>query len=235
LHGRFPETIELGSQGKTVEMWQLVVGIDPPDGAFGPITDARTRSWQSAHGIDPDGVVGPLTWTAAMKTVGKAGTPRTGGAPAGTRPLPQSVANQPAITAFAIETLNNPVAYPMGSTNERTVNGVQVVARIEPHTWTHRAGKLVTNLNPPIRGVTLYQRVDDQVGNDPVVWRVSEHGGEYSTKTDQGGNMMSIGDDFNSRPAGFMAPVGNEEAGSQGEHGCPSDIRGPASKYRLKR
>src|SRR6266702_3627544 len=85
LHGKFPETVQLGSNSPTVSHWQEVVGIDPPDGAFGPITDQATRSWQSQNGIDPDGVVGPLTWTAAFKGVGNASTPSTGGLPPGTR------------------------------------------------------------------------------------------------------------------------------------------------------
>ncbi len=197
LHGKFPETIELGSNGKTVQEWQTVIGVQPPDGAFGPITDQQTRAWQSSHGIDPDGVVGPLTWTAAMKGVGNASTPSTGGIPAGTQRLPQAVANKTAITAFAVETLNN-YAIPMGGTSQRNIEGVQVMARIEPHTWTHRAGKLVTNLNPPIRGVTLYQVTDPSMfAGDPVVWRVSEHGFDYGSTdnvTDRvGGGMMNAG------------------------------------------
>ena len=180
LHGGFPETIELGSQGKTVEMWQTVVDVQPPDGSFGPITDQVTKQWQSAHGIDPDGVVGPLTWTAAMKTVGNASTPKTGGPPEGTRPLPQAVANKPAITTFALETLNNKAVL-MGMTDKRNIDGVQVMARIEPHTWTHRGGKLVTGLNPPIRGVTLYEILDSSqfagdFGCDTGIYRVSQHG-----------------------------------------------------------
>lgn len=224
LGGSFPETIYYdavsgqGSQGKTVEMWQTVIDVTP-DGSFGPQTDQWTKSWQQAHGIDPDGVVGPLTWTAAMKTVGNATTPKaTGGPPPGTRPLPQSIANKAAITAFAIETLNDR-SIQMGQTNERAIEGYPIVARIEPHTWTHRNGVLVTGLNPPIRGVTLYVRDDATVSGD-VVWRVSEHGcdtmhGEYRTQTDQGGRMA--------------------EVGSEGEHGCPSDIRGNPKKYRFKR
>lgn len=158
--GRYPETIYHGSTGTTVSMWQTVLGIVPPDGSFGPITDEKTKAWQRSHGIEPDGVVGPLTWAAAMKTVGNASTQRAGGPPMGTRPLPQAVANKPAITAFAIETLNNK-AIQMGMTDKRNIGGVQVMARIEPHTWTHRQGKLVTGLNPPIRGVTLYEIVDE--------------------------------------------------------------------------
>ena len=202
LHGKFPETIRFDAisgqsvgSSKTISMWQNVIDVTP-DGSFGPATDQATRAWQNDHGIDPDGVVGPLTWTAAMKGVGNAGSPKpVSGPPAGTRPLPQAVANQAAITAFAIETLHNR-AIQMGDTDRRTINGVDVLARIEPHTWTHRNGVLVTGLNPPIRGVTLYEITDpSQFGWDGPnrTYTVSQHGGEYGTQTDQGGRMASVG------------------------------------------
>ena len=183
LHGSYPETIRWdpesgqGSSGQTVEMWQTVLGVTA-DGSFGPQTDSATKQWQADHGIDPDGVVGPITWKAAMKSVGTAMSPPSGGAPQGTRPLPQSIANKPAITAFAIETLNKPAEFPMGAMNRRTVAGVDVVARIEPHTWTHRNGKLVTGLNPPIRGVTLYEVVDPAIvaAGDSVPFAESQSG-----------------------------------------------------------
>jgi putative peptidoglycan binding protein len=231
LGGKYPETIRWdadsgqGSQGKTVAMWQTVLGIEP-DGSFGPMTNTMTRAWQGQHGIDPDGVVGPLTWAAAMKGVGHAGTPPTGGPPPGTRPLPQAVANKAAITAFAIETLNQPSAYPMGSTNSRNIDGVQVMARIEPHTWTHRNGQLVTNLNPPIRGVTLYEIIDPaQFSGDDVVWRVSQHGAEQGYMPLYGGE----GSTLSRSDAGNMSSVG-----SDAEMGC-SDYRGNPKKYTFKR
>jgi hypothetical protein len=184
LHGSYPETIRWdvesgqGSSGKTVEMWQAVIGAQQ-DGSFGPQTDSATRQWQADHGIDPDGVVGPLTWKAAMKDVGTSKSPGLpSGAPQGTRPLSQAVANKPAITAFAVETLNNSKEFPMGGMNRRTVAGVDIVARIEPHTWTHRQGKLVTGLNPPIRGVTLYEVVDPAIvaAGDSVPFADSQSG-----------------------------------------------------------
>jgi hypothetical protein len=51
----------------------------------------------------------------------------------------------------------------MYSTTLKDFGDVKVVGRIEKHTWTHRGGKLVTNLNPPIRGATLYMVTDDKV------------------------------------------------------------------------
>jgi hypothetical protein len=158
-----PPVIQQGSSGEAVTNWQHIIGITPSDGEFGPITAAATRSWQSARGIEPDAVVGPLTWKAALREAPARVTgnvPASGGEmqplPPGTKPLPQSVANAPAITAFAVELVHTPDAYPMGSITSRNFGDKTVLGRIEKHTWTHKAGKLVTGLNPPIRGATLY-------------------------------------------------------------------------------
>lgn len=58
-------TIQSGSTGPTVTAWQNTIGVVPADGIFGPQTLAATKAWQSAHGLTPDGIVGPLTWAAA--------------------------------------------------------------------------------------------------------------------------------------------------------------------------
>jgi len=58
------QTLQLGSSGGDVIMWQEVLGM-LPDGQFGSKTREATMTWQKAHGIDPDGVVGPATWAAA--------------------------------------------------------------------------------------------------------------------------------------------------------------------------
>lgn len=34
------------------------------DGIFGPVTLKAVKHFQSTHGLDPDGMVGPLTWAA---------------------------------------------------------------------------------------------------------------------------------------------------------------------------
>ncbi len=58
-------TIQQGSTGPDVVLWQKIVGTTP-DGVFGPKTDVATRAWQAAHGLTADGIVGPLTWAAAL-------------------------------------------------------------------------------------------------------------------------------------------------------------------------
>ncbi len=57
-------TLRPGSTGTDVVLWQRILNVSP-DGDFGPITAAATRTWQSARGLTPDAVVGPKTWTRA--------------------------------------------------------------------------------------------------------------------------------------------------------------------------
>jgi hypothetical protein len=67
-----PRTIKIGSTGKVVRMWQAFLGFSGPDidGKFGAKkTKPATIKWQKAHGLTPDGVVGPKTWEAALKSI----------------------------------------------------------------------------------------------------------------------------------------------------------------------
>lgn len=63
------------SSGASVIAWQNILIRDgnakpgTADGFFGPNTTARTKAWQSAHGLGADGVVGPKTWSVALSTV----------------------------------------------------------------------------------------------------------------------------------------------------------------------
>ena len=52
-----------GATGDLVKELQAKLGVEQV-GHFGPKTDAAVRAFQSAHGLDPDGVVGPDTWAA---------------------------------------------------------------------------------------------------------------------------------------------------------------------------
>lgn len=55
-----------GITGPAVRAWQRIVGVhyDRVDGIPGDEFDAHVKAWQEAHGVEPDGVVGPLTRAA---------------------------------------------------------------------------------------------------------------------------------------------------------------------------
>ncbi len=59
-------TIAYGSVGAAVKLAQELLdksGADLViDGIFGPLTEAATKAFQSAHGLSVDGIIGPLTW-----------------------------------------------------------------------------------------------------------------------------------------------------------------------------
>ena len=58
-------TLRQGSTGKAVRYVQLRVGA-AIDGKFGTATSQAVRTWQRAHGLDADGIVGPRTWAALL-------------------------------------------------------------------------------------------------------------------------------------------------------------------------
>ncbi len=58
------ETIRRGSSGDAVTAWQGVLGIEVT-GVFDYTTEEVTRAWQAQRGLEPDGIVGPKTWSAA--------------------------------------------------------------------------------------------------------------------------------------------------------------------------
>ncbi len=64
------KTLQMGSQGSDVEAWQKVLGLPVQDGIFGEVTHAATLDWQTAHGLDADGIVGPKTWASAHIEIG---------------------------------------------------------------------------------------------------------------------------------------------------------------------
>jgi len=54
--------LKLGSTGDDVVKLQNKLGVDPI-GKFGPKTEAAVKSWQSANGLTPDGIVGDGSWS----------------------------------------------------------------------------------------------------------------------------------------------------------------------------
>jgi peptidoglycan hydrolase-like protein with peptidoglycan-binding domain len=68
---QFPATLRKGSNGEGVTRLQELlrdIGYDPGgvDGEFGPGTESAVKRFQSEHGLDADGVVGPNTWTGLV-------------------------------------------------------------------------------------------------------------------------------------------------------------------------
>ncbi len=63
--GAIKRVLKRGLYGADVALWQSAIGVAPADGIFGPMTEAATKAWQSAHGLVADGIVGPLTRAAA--------------------------------------------------------------------------------------------------------------------------------------------------------------------------
>lgn len=55
-------TLRRGALGQFVRMLQLRLGAES-DGFFGPKTEVAVREFQRDHGLVPDGIVGPKTWT----------------------------------------------------------------------------------------------------------------------------------------------------------------------------
>ncbi|WP_194411343.1 peptidoglycan-binding domain-containing protein [Microbacterium cremeum] len=57
-------TVRLGDTGEAVRALQTLLADLAVDGAFGPLTDAAVREFQSMFAPPADGIVGPVTWHA---------------------------------------------------------------------------------------------------------------------------------------------------------------------------
>lgn len=64
------QTIRNGSKGKAVKIWQVILGYTGTeiDGVFGSGTEADTKTWQKAHSLTVDGVVGSKSWKAGLES-----------------------------------------------------------------------------------------------------------------------------------------------------------------------
>ena len=60
--------IESGNIGKAVEVWQKIVGTTE-DGEFGPKTKAATIAFQQRYSLEVDGIAGPESWGAGLRTL----------------------------------------------------------------------------------------------------------------------------------------------------------------------
>jgi putative chitinase len=54
---------QMGSTGDDIKRIQEKLGVNT-DGIFDAITENAVRTWQAAHGLTADGIVGPITWDA---------------------------------------------------------------------------------------------------------------------------------------------------------------------------
>lgn len=60
--------LQNGSEGDIVMVWQIITGADV-DGEFGPNTEYATKLFQSKHGLEVDGIVGPISWAAGLNSL----------------------------------------------------------------------------------------------------------------------------------------------------------------------
>lgn len=59
--------LKKGSNGNDVKLLQEKLGL-AADGDFGPGTEAKVKSWQTANGLTADGIVGDGTWVKMFGT-----------------------------------------------------------------------------------------------------------------------------------------------------------------------
>lgn len=61
--------LKKGSRGDYVYHWQKFLNLSgyycgKEDGKFGANTEYAVKQWQAAHGLVPDGIIGPKTWAS---------------------------------------------------------------------------------------------------------------------------------------------------------------------------
>lgn len=53
--------LKIGSNGDDVRKLQTKLGLNP-DGSFGSFTEQKVKEWQIANNLNPDGVIGDISW-----------------------------------------------------------------------------------------------------------------------------------------------------------------------------
>lgn len=69
--GEYYPTLRKGDRNEYVLHWQIFLNMNgyfcgTEDGIFGKNTERAVKEWQQAHGLIPDGIIGPKTWNAIM-------------------------------------------------------------------------------------------------------------------------------------------------------------------------
>ena len=62
------KTIQKGSTGRAVRVWQIIVGVSP-NGEFNDKTVAATKKFQKEHKLTADGIVGKKTWSEGLTSL----------------------------------------------------------------------------------------------------------------------------------------------------------------------
>ena len=62
------KTIQKGSTGRIVRVWQVIIGMNP-NGEFDDKTVSNTKKWQKEHGLVADGIVGKKSWNEGLSSL----------------------------------------------------------------------------------------------------------------------------------------------------------------------
>jgi hypothetical protein len=129
-------SLKRGSTGKNVVYLQACLGL-LQDGVFGPVTEARVRTFQRNEGIQVDGVVGRITWGRLPNTPSAA--PAPSGKPALIEWLKRGSTGSNVV--YLQKALNIKADGQFGPITERSVrqfqqqNGLFVDGIVGPITW----------------------------------------------------------------------------------------------------
>lgn len=64
---RFP-TLKVGNVCKHVSIWRVILGT-PGSSEYTTSMKKDVKEWQKAHGLEADGIIGPLTWEAGISSL----------------------------------------------------------------------------------------------------------------------------------------------------------------------